>query len=101
MLMAATELQAGESDAIADAAARLAAALEGLEAAAERRREADRKTQGLSDQFHALDADRARLASELDEAAARGKELETVNREVAERIGAAIATIRGVLDSQG
>jgi chromosome segregation ATPase len=101
MLMAATELQAGESDAIADAAARLAAALEGLEAAAERRREADRKTQALSDQFHALDADRARLASELDEAAARGKELETVNREVAERIGAAIATIRGVLNSEG
>ena len=65
--MAATEAQSYESDAIEAAAARLVVALEALEAAAERRREADRRAQALSDQFHALDNDRARLASELDE----------------------------------
>lgn len=97
--MAATEAQAHESDAIEAAAARLAVALEALEAAAERRREADRRAQALSDQFHALDHDRARLASELDQAAARAKHLEGANREVAERIDAAIETIRAVLNS--
>ncbi|MGC1776712.1 MAG: DUF4164 family protein, partial [Xanthobacteraceae bacterium] len=78
----------------------LSLALEALEAAAERRREADRRAQALSDQFHAIDGDRARLASELDDAAARAKELETANREVTERLGAAIETIRDVLNSQ-
>jgi chromosome segregation ATPase len=97
--MAATDGQTTESGAIDAAAARLSFALDALEAVAERRREADRKAQALSDQFHALDGDRARLASELDEAAARAKELETVNREVAERVGAVIETIRGVLNS--
>ena len=97
--MAATDTQAHESDAIEAAAARLVVALEALEAAAERRREADRQAQSLSDQFHALDNDRARLASELDEAAARAKHLEGANREVAERIDAAIETIRAVLNS--
>ncbi|MFZ0609823.1 MAG: DUF4164 family protein [Xanthobacteraceae bacterium] len=98
--MAATEGQASDSGAIEAAAARLSLALDALEAAAERRRETDRRAQALSDQFHAIDGDRARLASELDDAAARAKELETANREVAERLGAAIETIRGVLNSE-
>ena len=98
--MAATEGQAHESDAIAVAAARLTLALEALDAAAERRRDADRKARALSDQFHALDADRARLASELDEAAARSRQFESANRDVAERIDAAIETIRAVLNSE-
>jgi predicted transcriptional regulator len=97
--MAATEAQAEKSDAIAAAAARLAVALDALDAAAERRREADRKAQALSAQFHALDHDRARLASELDDAAARAKLLQGANRDVAERIDAAIETIRAVLNS--
>ena len=89
-----------EGGALEAASVRLSAALDALEAAAERRREADRRAQALSDQFHALDADRARLASELDEAAAHAKALETVNRDVAGRIEAAIETIRGVLNSE-
>lgn len=97
--MAVPDSQPSEWDAIAAATARLAHALEALEAAAERRREADRESQALSDQLHALGTDRARLASELDEAAARARTLETANREVAGRIDAAIATIRTVLNS--
>ena len=98
--MAATEGPAGETDMIEAATARLAQALDALDAAAERRREADRQAQSLSDRLHALDSDRARLASELDEAVARASGLETANREVAERIDTAIETIRGVLNSQ-
>ena len=41
--------------------------------------------------------DRSRLASELDAAAARARSLETTNREVAQRLDAAIDTIRSVL----
>ena len=53
--------------------------------------------EALADQVHALGTDRARLASELDDATARARALETANREVAQRIDQAIDTIRGVL----
>jgi chromosome segregation ATPase len=86
-----------ETDPIEIASRRLADALEALEAAAERRGELDRGQEALFHQIHALGADRARLASELDHAAARSRGLETANREIAQRIDQAIDTIRGVL----
>jgi len=86
-----------ETDSIDVASRRLAQALEGLEAAAEQRRELDRGREALFSQLHALGDDRARLASELDSAAARSRGLETANREVGDRIDQAIATIRDVL----
>jgi len=98
--MAATDGHPSEMDMIEAATARLAHALDALDAAAERRREADRQAQSLADRVHALDSDRARLASELDEATARAKNLDAANREVGQRIDQAIETIRGVLSSQ-
>jgi hypothetical protein len=98
--MAVTEGQPSETDAIAAAVARLSLALEALDAAAERRRDADRAVQVLAERVHVLDADRARLASELDEAAARARDLETANRDAGTRIDQAIATIRDVLNSE-
>ena len=86
-----------ETDSIDIASRRLALALDALEAAAERRGETDRSEEALATQIQALGSDRARLASELDQAAARSRGLETANREVAQRIVAAIETIRGVL----
>jgi chromosome segregation ATPase len=88
-----------ETDSIEIASRRLAQALDALEAAAERRHEADRGAEARADQVHALGADRARLASELDHAAARSRVLETANREVGQRIDKAIETIRIVLES--
>ena len=90
-----------DTDSIEAASRRLTLALEALDAAAERRREADRGVEALANQVHALDTDRARLAGELDEAAARSRALETANREVGERIDRAIETIRGVLGPAG
>jgi len=90
-----------ETDSVEAASLRLARALEALDAAVERRREADRGEQSLVGQVHALDSDRARLAGELDEITARARKLETINREVAERIDHAIEAIRGVLDGGG
>ena len=86
-----------EADSIEVASRRLMLALDALEAAAERRQETDRSEDALATQIQALGTDRARLASELDHAAARARELETANREVAQRIAAAIETIRSVL----
>jgi methyl-accepting chemotaxis protein len=74
---------------------RLSQALEALEAATERRREADGS---LAGQVHVLGSDRARLASQLDDATARARALEAANRDVAQRIDQAIETIRGVLE---
>jgi hypothetical protein len=86
-----------ETDSIDIASRRLAFALDALEEAVDRRSEGDREQEALVTQVHALGADRARLASELDYAAARSRGLESANREVAQRLDQAIETIRGVL----
>ena len=86
-----------EASAIDAASKRLALALDALAAAVERRREADRNEAALDVQLHALGADRSRLASELDAAAARARALEDANREATRRLDAAIDTIRSVL----
>jgi hypothetical protein len=86
--------------AIEAATRRLQAALDALEAAAERRMEANARNAAQIEQLHALESDRARLASDLDHATARSKQLERVNREVSERIDVAMNAIRGVIAAQ-
>ena len=86
------------TDPIEDATRRLVLALEALEEAAERRCEADHAERVLASQVHALGNYRARLADDLDDATARARALETVNREIAQRIDQAIETIRGALE---
>jgi len=90
-----------DASAINDATRRLTLALDALAAAVERRQEADRGEATLDAQLHALEADRSRLAAELDAAAARARALEHANREVARRLDAAIDTIRSVLARNG
>jgi hypothetical protein len=80
------------------ATGRLIAALDALEAAAERRRDADRGVHSLAAQIQALGADRSKLAGELDAEAARRRELEATNREIARRLDLAIESIRSVLE---
>jgi hypothetical protein len=77
---------------------RLIAALEALESAVERRREADRDEDELATRIQALGADRSRLADELDGSLVKSRRLERVNREIAEKLDAAIGTIRSMLD---
>ena len=78
---------------------RLMAALDALESAVERRREADRDENELAVRIQALGADRSRLADELDGSLMKSRRLERANREIAERLDAAIGTIRSVLDA--
>lgn len=89
-----------EVDSIEAASRRLALALDALDAAAERRREAARNADAMAEQVHALGDDRARLAGELDHAIARSRALETANREVTERLVRTIETIRGLVGGE-
>jgi hypothetical protein len=73
--------------------------MDALEAAVERRRDANRAQLDMTDQLHALGSDRSRLASDLDSAAARIRSLETTNREIARRLDVAIESVRGVLEA--
>jgi Domain of unknown function (DUF4164) len=85
-----------DASAIEAATKRLALALDALEAALERRRDADRGEETLGAQLQALGADRSRLA-DLDAHVARVRALESTNREVARRLDVAIDTIRSVI----
>jgi len=78
---------------------RLMAALDALESAVERRRDADRDENELATRIQALGADRSRLADELDGALVKSRKLERVNREISDRLDSAIVTIRSVLDT--
>ena len=86
-----------DASAIDAAAKRLALALDALEAALERRREADRGEETLAAQLHAFGADRSRLAADLDAQTARARTVESTNREIARRLDVAIDTIRSVI----
>jgi hypothetical protein len=88
-----------DQSAIDGAVKRLALALDTLDAAVERRREADRGEEALSAQVHALGVDRTRLAAALDGETSRARRLETTNREIAGRLDTAIASIQSVLDA--
>ena len=86
--------------AIDSATKRLTQALDALDSAVDRRIEIDRSRAILTDQVHALDADRAKLAADLDTQTARAHRLETTNRDIARRLDAAMENIRMVLDAQ-
>jgi septal ring factor EnvC (AmiA/AmiB activator) len=80
---------------------RLTQALDALEAAVERRREADRSEAALAAQVQALGDDRARLAADLDAVSARARQLETANRDVVRRLDLAMQSIRSVIEGSG
>jgi hypothetical protein len=88
-----------DQSALESATRRLSLAIDALEAAVERRYLADHGDQGLEAQLHALGSDRSRLAADLDHAAARSRELESTNREIARRLDGAIESIRAVLEA--
>ena len=79
---------------------RLMTALDALESAVERRREADRDEDELATRIQALGVDRSRLADELDTSLVKSRKLERTNREIAEKLDAAIGTIRDVLNGE-
>ncbi|WP_026607203.1 DUF4164 domain-containing protein [Methylocapsa acidiphila] len=76
---------------------RLAAALDQLEAAGERRVRADALRANLEEELTVLQDDRSRLAVELDGAIARMNALELTNEDVSRRLKTVNASIKAVL----
>jgi hypothetical protein len=76
---------------------RVVNALDALDAVLEQRFGNARGGGGLTEQVHVFNIDRSRLASELDAARARTRELESSNREAVHRIEEAMSAIRAVI----
>ena len=89
-----------DQNAIEQATRRLTQALNMLDAAVERSVEIDRSRVALAEQVHALDADRSRLAADLDSQTGKARRLEAANRDIARRLDEAMENIRHVLEAQ-
>jgi chromosome segregation ATPase len=77
---------------------RLARAVEALEIAVAERVEREEDYSEAEAEVQRMNADRARLAQELDSSEARAERLEEANKEVSRRLVTAMETIRAVLD---
>ncbi|WP_374832322.1 DUF4164 domain-containing protein [Paenochrobactrum pullorum] len=77
---------------------RLEKALNGLEQAVDLRLDKEGDFAEAEEEVQRMNADRSRLAQELDSSEARAERLETANREVSRRLVTAMETIRAVLD---
>jgi chromosome segregation ATPase len=77
---------------------RLEKALNGLEQAVDLRLDKEGDFAEAEEEVQRMNADRSRLAQELDNSEARAERLETANREVSRRLVTAMETIRTVLD---
>jgi predicted nucleic acid-binding Zn-ribbon protein len=78
--------------------ARLGKAIDALENAVGARLEHDQDYVEAEAEVQRMNADRARLAQELDNSEARSERLENANKEVSRRLVTAMETIRAVLD---
>jgi len=81
-----------------EAIARLGKAMDALEDAVGAHMERDQDYVEAEAEVQRMNADRARLAQELDSSEARTERLQEVNREVSRRLVTAMETIRAVLD---
>ena len=77
---------------------RLGRAIEALEGAVAARLENEQDYSEAEAEVQRMNADRAKLASELDNSEARAERLEEANKEVSRRLVTAMETIRAVLD---
>ena len=77
---------------------RLGKAIETLENAVHARMEQDQDYSEAEAEVQRMNADRSRLAQELDNSEARAERLEEANKEVSRRLVTAMETIRAVLD---
>ncbi|MGL4491065.1 MAG: DUF4164 domain-containing protein [Rhizobiaceae bacterium] len=73
-------------------------AISALEKSVEARAEQDGNYAEAEEEVQRLNADRARLAQELDNSEAKSERLTAANKEVSRRLVTAMETIRAVLD---
>lgn len=89
-----------DNETIERATRRLSAALDGLEAALDRRREVDGREAALTEHVAALGADRSRLAAELDTQTSRANRLDVATQEVSQRLDVVTVALRSVIEGQ-
>ncbi|MCL7998441.1 DUF4164 domain-containing protein [Brucella pseudogrignonensis] len=77
---------------------RLDKALNTLEQAVDLRLDKEGDFAEAEEEVQRMNADRSKLAQELDQSEARAERLEAANREVSRRLVTAMETIRAVLD---
>jgi predicted nuclease with TOPRIM domain len=77
---------------------RMKRALSALEGSIEARAEQDGNYKEAEEEVQRLNADRSRLAQELDNSEAKAERLLSANKEVSRRLVTAMETIRAVLD---
>ncbi|GLS30433.1 MAG: DUF4164 domain-containing protein [Mesorhizobium sp.] len=77
---------------------RLGKAIDTLENAVAARHEHEQDYSEAEAEVQRMNADRSRLAQELDNSEARAERLEEANKEVSRRLVSAMETIRAVLD---
>lgn len=73
-------------------------AISALEKSVEARAEQDGNYADAEEEVQRLNADRGRLAQELDNSESKSERLTTANKEVSRRLVTAMETIRAVLD---
>ncbi len=78
--------------------ARLGKAIDALEGAVKAKLETEQDYSEAEAEIQRMNADRSRLAVELDTSEARSERLEDANKEVSRRLVTAMETIRAVLD---
>jgi len=81
-----------------EALERLSKGIERLEASVDDKLEKEQDYAEADAEIQRMNADRSRLAQEIDKAEARAERLAEVNREVSRRLVTAMETIRAVLD---
>ncbi|MCT4654584.1 MAG: DUF4164 domain-containing protein [Cohaesibacter sp.] len=87
--------------AIQSALNRLDKALLSLEKAMDQRQRNDRSVQDLQDDLKKANEDRSDLSASLDKEKKRSHRLESANEEVSRRLGAAMESVRAVLEQHG
>ena len=85
-------------DALENSLRRLAAAVDSLERAAERRMRDDEARMNADEEYALMQDDRSRLAVELDAALDRSRALEAANAEAGARLARAAAAIGAVVE---
>jgi chromosome segregation ATPase len=85
-------------DALESSLKRLAAAVDSLERAAERRMRHDEARANVEEEYALMQDDRSRLAVELDAALERSRALEAANAEADARLSRAVETIGAIIE---
>ena len=91
----------GDKAKIEDAFARLEQAIKSVERAIGKRQDKTLSVQALQSDLKRISKERSDLALSLEEAKTRSDKLEGANMEVSRRLGAAMESVRAVLDQHG